>query len=361
MPVKPDRVLKLLEAMVNIYSPTGKELEITQFVDQYLRTAGFKPEVLEVEKDRENVVVMPDREEPTVCFTGHLDTVAASDFENYELYAEGEELFGLGTSDMKSGCAAMIEAFHAYLEDTGSLPEACLALVVGEEETGDGSEALLEEYGFSWAIVGEPTGLVPCFEHYGYIEARLTTRGKRMHASQANETVNAVHAMLSALLKLTDHLQTEKSDVIFNIRDVLSARSGFVVPDYCEAWLDLHLPPQYPAGTMIYEVEEFVRALYPDEDIEELLSFETIRSGYALPEKGPFPELLRSVYEAGGKPWQTSRFPSDSDAIIFWDQGVRPVILGPGTLEKAHRDDESVERSQVVEAAQIYYDLLRAL
>ncbi len=361
MPIRPDRVLELLESMVNIYSPTGKELEVTSFVAAYLRKAGFAPELLEVEKDRENLVVMPPGEEPSVCFTGHLDTVAAADYENYGFYTDGDDLFGLGTSDMKSGCAAMIEAFQAYYEDAGELPDACLALVVGEEESGDGTEALLEEYEFSWAIVGEPTSLVPCFEHYGYIEAKLTTRGTRMHASQASESVNAVHAMLSTLLRLTDYLQSEKSDVIFNIRDVLSARSGFVVPDYCEAWLDLHLLPQYPAGTMIYEVEEFIRALFPNEDIEDLLSFVTIRSGYALPEKGPFPEMLRSVYQASGRPWQTSRFPSDSDAILLWDSGVRPVILGPGTLEKAHREDESVDRAQVVEAARMYYELLRTL
>ncbi len=361
MPIKPERLEALLESIVNIYSPTGKELEVTRFVTEYLRNAGFRPELLEVEKDRENVVVMPPAEEPSVCFTGHLDTVAASDYQNYEFYSEGEELFGLGTSDMKGGCAAMIEAFQAFFEDTGALPPACLALVVGEEELGDGTEALLEEYQFSWAVVGEPTNLIPCFEHYGYIEAKLTTRGTRMHASQATGGVNAVHAMLSALLKLTDYLQSEKGDVIFNIRDVLSARSGFVVPDYCEAWLDLHLPPQYPAGTMIYEVEEFIRALFPNEGIEELLSFVTIRSGYALPEKGPFPEALREVYLAPGREWRTSRFPSDSDAIIFWDNGVRRVILGPGSLEKAHREDESVERRQVIEAAQLYYELLRAL
>ena len=361
MAVQSERAADLLESLVNIYSPTGKELEVTRFLDEYLRGAGLRPEILEVEKDRENLVLMPLGAEPSVCFTGHLDTVAASDYENYEFYNEGDELFGLGTSDMKGGCAAMVEAFHAYREDTGTLPEACLALVVGEEESGDGTEALLEEYEFSWAVVGEPTGLVPCFEHYGYVEAKLTTRGTRMHASQAGEGVNAVHAMLSALLKLTDYLQNEKSEIIFNIRDVLSARTGFVVPDYCEAWLDLHLPPQYPAGTMIYEVEEFIRALFPNEEIEDLLSFDTIRSGYALPERGPFPELLRSVYRTSGRTWETSRFRSDSDAILFWDRGVRPVILGPGTLEKAHREDESVERKQVIEAARIYYELLRAM
>ncbi len=358
MPVRPDRLLKLTESLVNIYSPTGKELEVVTFIDGYLKSAGFRSELQEVEKDRQNVLIMPESDAPVLCLNGHVDTVAASDYDNYECYIEDGELYGLGTSDMKGGCAAMIEAFHAYLEDTGKLPDAALALVVGEEETGDGTSRLLEDYRFTWAVVGEPTELLPCFSHYGYIEANLTTRGTRMHASMARQEVNAVHAMLGALLKLTDYLQAEKKDIIFNIRDVFSTRSGFVVPDYCEAWLDLHMPPHYPAGTVIYDVEEFIRELFPDEDVEEILNITTIRSGYSLPEKGPMVQMLKDVFTSCGLPWKPSLFPSDSDAIIFWDSGVRPVILGPGTLEKAHREDESVFSDQLIKAAELYYAIL---
>ncbi len=361
MPIQPQRLLKLTESLVNIYSPTGKEEEAVDFLHEYLTKAGIPLELQEVEKDRKNILVIPKGETPALCFNGHIDTVAASDYESYEMYEEDGELFGLGTSDMKGGCAAMVEAFHAYWEDKGELPDAALSLVVGEEETGDGSTALLEDYQFSWAIIGEPTNLVPCFQHYGYIEANLVTRGQRMHASMATQEVNAVHAMLSSLLKLTDYLGTEKPDIIFNIRDVFSTRSGFVVPDYCESWLDLHIPPHYPAGTVIFDVEEYIRGMFPELDVEDILTFTTFRSGYSLPEKGPVADMLKQVFSRCGRPWSTSLFPSDSDAIIFWENGVRPVILGPGTLEKAHREDESVKADQLTEAARIYYEILTSL
>jgi len=361
MPIQPERLFQLTASLVNIYSPTGKELEASDFLEGYLKQSGLPVKVQEVEKDRRNVLVIPEGDSFPLCLNGHIDTIAASDYESYELYEEGDELFGLGTSDMKGGCAAMAEAFTAYFEDTGNLPNAALALVVGEEETGDGTAALLEDYRFSWAVIGEPTELLPCFEHYGYIEANLHTRGKRMHASLASREVNAVHAMLGALLKLTDYLSAEKGDIIFNIRDVSSTRSGFVVPDYCESWLDLHIPPHYPAGNVIFDVEEFIRKIFPKEQMDDILNFTTLRSGYSLPEKGPYVELLKSAYGRLGRPWRTSRFPSDSDAIIFWENGIKPVILGPGSLEKAHRDDESVNRNQLTEAAHLYYELLKAL
>ena len=361
MGVQPERLRKLTESLVNIYSPSGKEEEAIGFLHDYLRSAGIPCTLQDVEQDRKNLLVIPEGETPGICFNGHVDTVAASDYENYQIYEENGELFGLGTSDMKGGCAAMVEAFHAFWEENGTLPPAVLSLVVGEEETGDGTSALLEEHQFSWAIVGEPTNLIPCFQHYGYIEANMVTRGQRMHASMATQEVNAVHAMLSSLLRLTDYLGSEKPDIIFNIRDVFSTRSGFVVPDYCESWLDLHIPPHYPAGNIIYDVEEVIRTLFPQADVEDVLTFTTFRSGYSLPEKGPIAEMLQQVFKKCGLPWQTSRFPSDSDAIIFWENGVRPVILGPGTLEKAHREDESVPSGQLEQAAQIYSSILASL
>ena len=361
MPIREERLISLTESLVNIYSPTGKELEVCEFLQAYLQKAGLPVELQEVEKDRHNLIIAPEGETPALCMNGHIDTVAASDYDSYEFYEEEGELYGLGTTDMKGGCAAMVEAFHAYYEDTGTLPDALLSLVVGEEETGDGTTRLLEDYNFTWAIIGEPTNLKPCFNHYGYIEANLSTRGERMHAAMARQEVNAVHAMLGALLKLTDYLEAEKEDIIFNIRDVFSARSGFVVPDYCEAWLDLHIPPHYPAGTIIYDIEEFIRELFPKENVDEILNFTTLRSGYSLPEKGPFTKKLIESFEAEGAPWDTSFFPSDSDAIIFWENGVRPVILGPGTLEKAHREDESVNKKQLIDAAKLYYRILCSL
>lgn len=92
-------------------------------------------------------------------------------------------------------------------------------------------------------MVGEPTRLEPCLHNYGYMELKLVTRGERRHASLAGGGRKAVEDMLRLLLTLTAHLQNRRPEVIYNIRDLFSSGGGFVVPEECEAWLDLHLPP----------------------------------------------------------------------------------------------------------------------
>ncbi|MFO7785697.1 MAG: M20/M25/M40 family metallo-hydrolase [Desulfatiglandales bacterium] len=356
------RLRKLLREMIDIYSPSGKEEEVVSFLDDYLRKAGLNVLRLSVEEDRDNLMVLPPNGDPELVFLGHVDTVAAFDYDQYKCEESGDEMAGLGSADMKGGCAAMVEAFAAFERQIGREVPAALALVVGEEESGDGTSALLEDYSFSWALVAEPTNLVPCLSHYGYIEMELRTTCRRVHASLANQGRNAVRSMLQVLMGLTAHLEKSRRDVIYNIRDMNSSHAGFAVPDRCDVAIDLHLPPQSPVGEIAAELEDVVsRALPGGLDIRDVFDFCTLQGGYVLPDKGWLPDLLRPAYSRHGLNWSPGAFPSHSDANLLWSEGIRPVILGPGQLEKAHTQDESVSFSQVALASDLYLDLLASV
>jgi len=356
------RLRSLLRDMIDIYSPSGKEAEVVSFLEATLREAGLPVVRQFVEEDRENLVVQPEDREPEVLFLGHVDTVAAFDYDQYRCEERGDEMVGLGAADMKGGCAAMVEAFTAFSDGTGRDLPAALALVVGEEEVGDGTSALLGEYRFPWAIVGEPTNLSPCLSHYGYLEMELSTSGKRVHASLADPANNAIRSMLRILMGLTDHLDRSRRDLVYNIRDVSSSQAGFAVPDRCEASVDLHLPAQSPVGEIAAELEEVVAAtLGEGHEVRDVLAFVTIHAGYEIPDKGWFPEVLREAYLRRGLPWSPGAFRSHSDANLLWAEGIRPVILGPGQLERAHSQDEGVSFDQVAQAAELYLDALHSL
>lgn len=362
LPIDRQRLRSLLCDMIDIYSPSGKEGEIVSFLEGYLRDAGLNVVRRSVEEDRDNLMVLPRRADPELVFLGHVDTVAAFDYDQYKCLESGDRIAGLGSADMKGGCAAMVEAFAAFEEQAGREVPAALALVVGEEESGDGTSVLLEDYRFSWALVAEPTNLVPCLSHYGYIEMELRTKGRRVHASLANQGQNAVRSMLQVLMGLTAHLEKYRREVIFNIRDMNSSQAGFAVPDSCDVAIDLHLPPESPVGEIAAELEDVVSQSLPGElEIRDVFDFCTLQGGYALPDKGWLPDLLRATYSRHELPWSPGAFPSHSDANLLWSEGIRPIILGPGQLEKAHTQDESVNFSQVALAADFYLDLLASV
>ncbi|MGD2089106.1 MAG: M20/M25/M40 family metallo-hydrolase [Candidatus Aminicenantes bacterium] len=363
--IKPKRLKSLLKKLINIYSPYGKEEEIGTFLYHYLKEHGLPVLRQPVQGERVNLLVIPENTEPLLVLVGHIDTIPAPDLEDYKYKAKGkhrDKIFGLGAADMKAGCAAMIEAYICQWQVFQHRVPAALALVVGEEDLGDGAEQFLNEYHFPYAVVGEPTDLIPCFSHYGYIEANISTRGKRIHASLAHEGVNAIESMLRLILKIIDYLKSKRQDIVYNVRDLASSPSGFEVPEQCELWLDLHLPPHSAIEAVVHELEELVfNEGRENPQLNAVLQFSYLHSGYQLPEKGEIYNRLKSVYEKLSLPFAPDSFRSHSDANQFWEAGIRPILLGPGQLQHAHMPEEFVSFPQVLSAAEIYYSLLQPL
>lgn len=360
--IRSRRLRDLFRDMVDIYSPSGKEEEIVEFLADWLRQAGLPVALREVTEDRYNIEVVWPNAQPDVAFLGHVDTVPAFDIDRYE-YDEREGLiYGLGTADMKGGCAAMIEAFLSYVE-SGKQPErAGLFLVVGEEETGDGTSALLDDWRYPWAIVAEPTNLVPCLSHYSYVETLVRAFGTRRHAAQAGHEYNAIFSMLRMLLGLAEWIEREYPEAILNIRDLHSSQSGFAVPDRCTAWVDLHLPPQTPLDHLSTQLEALVADSLSGSAVTHYeMSLPILAQGYELPREGLLPELLDAAHRDLGWTWSPDAFRSHSDANLLWNIDCKPVILGPGHLARAHTRDESVSFDQVTRAARLYLAILRAL
>ncbi len=355
-----ERLHRFLYRLIDIYSPSGKEREVLEFVRSDLRRRGLPVTVQAVDEHRYNLLVLPPDAEAQLALVGHLDTVTAYDLERFGVSQQGDRIQGLGAADMKGGCAAMVEAFLGLWEK-GAGPRApvALCLLVGEEETGDGAERLVKSFHFPWAVVGEPTDLIPCLECYGYVEVQLTSRGPRRHASLAGRGPGAVEVLLQRMLGLTQHMAAMHPDVNYNIRDLFSIRAGFAVPEQCEAWLDLHHPPGAAVGDLLAELEAVCIGEVPGgEAVEVRFRAATIDAGYSLPPRGALVESLQSVFAQRGLAWNPGAFISHSDANRLWSAGMRPIVLGPGQLESAHTADEAVSFDQVCQAARLYQDLI---
>ena len=114
-----DRLRQTLIEMVNVYSPSGKEEDIQLCIEALLENAGFEVTRQEVDEERYNLYSTMGAGEPRLFLVGHVDTVPAWDLDEYCATEEWGVVRGLGTADMKGGCAAMLEAWFALAE----LPE----------------------------------------------------------------------------------------------------------------------------------------------------------------------------------------------------------------------------------------------
>ena len=360
--IDPARLRTTFLDLLDIYSPSGKEEDIQIYLEDRLKRAGFVAERQEVEEDRYNLTVTMGPGKPQLYLVGHVDTVPAWDLEDLGPQEEGGIIRGLGSADMKGGCAAMVEAWLALAAalPPDERPPIGLLLAVGEEDNGDGSTVFLQQYRPPWVVIGEPTGLAACFAHYGYLETGFVTRGRRSHSSLPELGHNAVESMLRVLLHLgKDPLfDRAKSEIVYSIREMRSSQAGFVVPDRCEAWIDLHLPPDKEPTTLEQAIRRIAAGgshYIPGLDLE--VAFDFASAGYNLGTNNSPAEILRGIYPQLGQELRLDAFRSHSDGNLFFAAGVKPLILGPGSLETAHTPDEQVNFDEVLAATRIYAGL----
>lgn len=357
--VNPDRLRKMFIEMLAVYSPSGKEEDIQLYLENILALAGFTVERQLVDDDRYNLKVTMGEGDPQLYLVGHVDTVPAWDLDTFGPRPEGDVIRGLGSADMKGGCAAMVETWLALAEALAPAerPSVGLLLVVGEEENGDGSAVFLESCRPSWVVIGEPTGLTATFAHYGYLEAAFVTSGLRSHSSLPELGHNAVESMLQVLLQLGNDPLFDRatSELVYSIREMRSSQAGFVVPDRCETLIDLHLPPGHDPEVLQDEIRRLVAGYdrtIPGLNLE--VSFDFSSAGYRLAGNNRLEQILQEVYPKLGLSWRTDAFRSHSDGNLFFAAGVQPLILGPGSLETAHTPDEWVRFEEVSIAARLY-------
>jgi acetylornithine deacetylase/succinyl-diaminopimelate desuccinylase-like protein len=127
----------------NTVNPPGNERPAIEYLEQYLRQAGFDTEILAAEPERPNLVATlgGQGDGPVLCLLGHVDTVLAEPSEWRHDPWSGDladgYLWGRGALDMKDQVAAEAVA-GAVLAREGWRPESgALKLVfVADEETG---------------------------------------------------------------------------------------------------------------------------------------------------------------------------------------------------------------------------------
>src|SRR5262249_44931165 len=73
--------------------------------------------------------------ERTLYFSGHYDVVPAQNPDQFVPHIKGENLFGRGSSDMKSGLAAMTYAAKAIMDSKVPLNGRIGLVFVPDEET----------------------------------------------------------------------------------------------------------------------------------------------------------------------------------------------------------------------------------
>jgi acetylornithine deacetylase/succinyl-diaminopimelate desuccinylase-like protein len=217
---------ELLRSLIrfNTVNPPGAERAAQEHLAAHLQAAGFECELLGAEPERPNLVarLRGERDGPTLCYLGHVDTVLAEPSEwSHDPWsgdlADGF-IWGRGALDMKDQVAAEIAA-AASLARSGWRPERgeLLIVTVVDEETGGelGAQWITEKHPEKVRcdlLINEGGGAVfeyagrrfygVCCAEKGVFRFTISTSGVAGHASMPGMGENALLKMAPVLERL---------------------------------------------------------------------------------------------------------------------------------------------------------------
>ena len=366
------RVLEILSSLVAFDTTSrNSNLAIIDWIEGFLAPLGFSCErIYDATGAKANLfATIGPASVPGIILSGHTDVVPVDSqtwtSDPFALRVVDGRAYGRGTCDMKGYLAVCLAAAET-LEAASLRKPVHLAFSYDEEVGCVGARGMVEWLRDSplqpeACFVGEPTQMGVVVGHKSKRSVRVRVRGKTCHSSLAPLGVNAAEyaaRLVAEIARMREWLATDGPqdplyDVPYSTPHVGVLRGGTalnIVPDEAEIVFEIRtIGADDPAALVdrgiAYardELEPRMRAVDPDSGID----FDVFGAvvGLDTPPGDPVVTLAKSL--AGRNDHSKVAFGTEG-GLFQTIAGVPTVVIGPGSIDQAHKADEWIALSEL--------------
>jgi acetylornithine deacetylase len=336
---------------------------MAKYLGGFLEERGFGVAYQDVLPGRPNVIAKLNHGSglPRLVFEGHLDTVGVDGVDDpFKAILKGGRVHGRGACDVKGGIASCMLALES-LAAIHDLPLNIEFVGAADEEVGfQGVLAYLAgQVEGGAAVVIEPTSLVPVAAHAGVLRGRLRSTGVSVHSSMPTLGENAIDKMVASLATVEAWARTRvpnnhelTGSTAFSVTTIRGGQAINIIPRECFAEFDWRLSPDDDPAAALSDLTAFLHSSCRGIEVSEVLLQDTGLN------TTPTARILKAAQAAcmritghstpTGVGW-------GSDASKFGrQQGWEAIVLGPGSVEQAHTNDEWIDVEELVLASELY-------
>ena len=365
------RSIEILEALVGFDTTSrNSNLVLIDWIERYLDRFGVAHErIPDATGTKANVwATIGPAGTPGYILSGHTDVVPVDGQswtnDPFRLTERDGKLFGRGATDMKGFLACCLAA----VPDMAARPlrqPIHLAISYDEEVGCVGVRGLIARLKGApvkpaGCFVGEPTLMGVVIGHKAKRSLTVTVHGQTCHSSLAPHGVNAVEYAARLIVKIRDIAQRLARD---GARDTLydvpytTGHTGVVhggtalniVPDLCVFEFEFRSIAADNIEALVDEVVGFAR-----EVLEPAMKAVAPQAGITFEEKSGFPgletpagaDLVRFTKQLAGAS-DHAKVAYGTEAGLFAAAGIPSVVIGPGSIDQAHKADEFVAISEL--------------
>ncbi|CAN5372228.1 acetylornithine deacetylase [soil metagenome] len=306
-----------------------------------------------------------------VVLAGHSDVVPVVGqpwtSEPFDLICREGRVYGRGTADMK-GFAACAIACAPILATMNLERPVHIALTYDEEIGCLGAPKLLDWMSAQTvkpaiAFIGEPTLMQVVNANKGITVARTTLRGVEAHSSLSHKGVSAVGLAAKAIVLLMEMEEelaaTRRNPDFLPAHTTISANviSGGTAVNILAGeahfeWNVRPIPGDDGGAIMArFEAEAERRIIGPLRDRFPAVSLTTEIVSSAPPLAPEAEGRAEALAKQLARTNHAITVPYAAEAGQFQEAGLSAVVIGPGSIEQAHKADEWVEIDQLNQCA----------
>jgi [amino group carrier protein]-lysine/ornithine hydrolase len=359
-----EKAVQLLTNLLGIYSPSGKEDAIGNFLAEEMVKLGF-----EVGKDGiGNIIGVVGEGDPVILLCGHMDTVAGP----IPLRVTQEKIYARGAVDAKGPLASMVMAASEVVKDPAFQGKILVASVVQEEATSAGVKYLISEgIQADYAIFGEPSGAENITIGYkGNLHIKINCTTETGHSSTPWLYENALEKAFELWQQIKNSFPpVEKQEspyyaITACLTKLAGGKATSVIPFESEMDIDIRIPPPLSAAQVFSDTKKVI-GKYQAANPKVALKVEVKDSNdpFEINKSSPLVHALSaSIRKVSGKPATLLRKTGTGDMNILGRAVNAPIVTyGPGDSHLDHTKDEHIIINEYLAGIQVYKETLLKL
>jgi len=361
-----DQAVRLLTNLLGIYSPSGKEGDIANFLAEEMKKFGFQVGIDAIG----NVIGVVGEGEPTIFLCGHMDTVAG----HLPLRIEEGKIYARGAVDAKGPLAAMVMAASASSKEPGFKGKILVASVVEEEATSRGVKHLITQgITADYAIFGEPSGVENITIGYkGQIQLKIVCKTETGHASTPwlyDNALEKAYELWEQIKNASSYPSLDPSASPYNavtacLVKVVGGRATSVVPFEAEINLDIRVPIQFSTAQVFEQIEKIITKYQAaNQKVSVKATVLDTVEPFEVNKASPLVHVLSSsVRKVLTKPATLLHKTGTGDMNILGKAMNLPIVTyGPGDSKLDHTLEEHIIISEYLASIQVYKETLLKL
>jgi acetylornithine deacetylase len=333
---------------------------VIDLLASWLADMGFRTEIQAVSSDgsKANLVATLGSGPGGLVLAGHTDTVPFDEgrwqSDPLGLSERDHRLYGLGSTDMKGFFPLAIAAAETFRDTALKQPLIILA-TADEESSMNGARALVEagRPKARAAIIGEPTSLVPVRMHKGIMMEAVRITGRAGHSSNpelGNSALEGMHTVMGDLMTYRAQLRERFSSDFFavawptlNLGCVHGGDSPNRICGQAELHFDLRMTPRGDNQTVRDEIAGRLARIARQHALD--IELRPLVHAISPFEQSADSELVRLAERLTGHSAEAVAFATE--APFLQALGMETIVMGPGSIDRAHQPDEYLELDQI--------------